>query len=34
MNLQLRWDLYFAQQSEARNLKAIKPLKIQQHSAH
>ena len=26
MNLQLRWDLYFAKQSEADNLKTIKPL--------
>ena len=29
MNLQLRWDLYFAKQSEADNLKAIKPLTVQ-----
>jgi addiction module HigA family antidote len=34
MNLQLRWDLYFARQSEAHDLKAIKPLKRQQPSAH
>jgi addiction module HigA family antidote len=26
MNLQLRWDLYFAMQSEADELKTIKPL--------
>ena len=26
MNLQLRWDLYFTQQSEAADLKTIKPL--------
>ena len=26
MNLQLRWDLYFAQQSEAGELKSIRPL--------
>ena len=25
MNLQLRWDLYFAQQAEANALKAIRP---------
>jgi addiction module HigA family antidote len=29
MNLQLRWDLYFAQRSEANQLKAIKPLPVQ-----
>jgi addiction module HigA family antidote len=29
MNLQLRWDLYFAKQSEADNLKTIKPLIVQ-----
>ena len=29
MNLQLRWDLYFAKQSEADNLKTIKPLTVQ-----
>lgn len=28
MNLQLRWDLYFAQQSEADKLKAIKPVAV------
>jgi addiction module HigA family antidote len=33
MNLQLRWDLYFARKSEANNLKTIKPLKIQHLSA-
>ena len=33
MNLQLRWDLYFAHKSEAANLKTIKPLKIQHLSA-
>lgn len=27
MNLQLRWDLYFAQQKEAPELKHIKPAK-------
>jgi addiction module HigA family antidote len=29
MNLQLRWDLYFAKQSEGDNLKTIKPLTVQ-----
>ena len=29
MNVQLRWDLYFAKQSEADNLKTIKPLTVQ-----
>ena len=29
MNLQLRWDLYFAKQSEADNLKTIKPIIVQ-----
>jgi addiction module HigA family antidote len=29
MNLQLRWDLYFAQRSEANELKSIKPLPVQ-----
>ena len=26
MNVQLRWDLYFAQQAESQALQAIKPL--------
>jgi addiction module HigA family antidote len=30
MNLQLKWDLYFAQRSESNELKSIKPLPIQQ----
>jgi addiction module HigA family antidote len=34
MNLQLRWDLYFAQQSEANDLKTIKPVKVQQSSVY
>ncbi len=34
MNLQLRWDLYFAQQSEADKLKIIKPVSPQQASVH
>ncbi len=29
MNLQLRWDLYFAQQSESDDLKGIKPFSLQ-----
>lgn len=29
MNIQLRWALYFAQQSESKELKSIKPLSIQ-----
>ena len=33
MNLQLRWDLYFAKQSEADNLKNIKPLTLQHDTA-
>ena len=32
LNLQLRWDLYFAQQAEADELKTIKPVSAQQHS--
>jgi addiction module HigA family antidote len=34
MNLQLRWDLYFAQQSEANALKYIKPVSVQKSSVH
>jgi hypothetical protein len=34
MNLQLRWDLFFAQQSEADELKTIKPVSAQQSSVH
>ncbi len=33
MNLQLRWDLYFTQRSEADNLKIIKPIATQQQAA-
>lgn len=29
MNLQLRWDLYFTQRSEANELKSIKPVPVQ-----
>ena len=28
MNLQLRWDLYFAQQEEANDLKKIRPYRV------
>ena len=28
MNLQIRWDLYFAQQSDADELKTIKPVAV------
>jgi addiction module HigA family antidote len=28
LNLQLRWDLYFAQQSEADDLETIKPVAV------
>ena len=34
MNIQLRWDLYFAQQSEAADLKSIKQLTVQQNVGH
>ncbi len=34
MNLQLRWDLFFARQSESDELKTIKPVSVQQSSAH
>ena len=34
MNLQLRWDLYFARQSEADELETIKPVSAQQGSVH
>ncbi len=34
MNLQLRWDLYFAQQFEADDLKTITPVAPQQSSVH
>ena len=30
LNLQLRWDLYFAKQAEADELKTIKPVSVQQ----
>ena len=28
MNIQLRWDLFFAKQAEANDLKTIKPLSV------
>jgi addiction module HigA family antidote len=34
LNLQLRWDLYFVQQSEANILKTIKPISPEQEYAH
>ncbi len=34
LNLQLRWDLYFAQQSEATILKTIKPISPEQECTH
>ena len=34
MNLQLRWDLYFAEQVEADELKPIKPVGVQQNGLH
>jgi len=34
LNLQLRWDLYFAQQAEADELNSINPLSVQNESVH
>ncbi len=34
LNLQLRWDLYFAQQSEANILKTIRPISPEHEYAH
>jgi addiction module HigA family antidote len=34
LNVQLRWDLYFAQQSEVNILKTIKPMSPEQEYAH
>jgi antitoxin HigA-1 len=34
MNLQLRWDLYFTQRTEADNLKTIKPITTQHQAVH
>jgi addiction module HigA family antidote len=33
MNLQLRWDLYFAQQAEAQQLEKIRPYAVSTGSA-
>lgn len=32
MNLQLRWDLYVAQQSEAKELAVIQPYRVSAHA--
>jgi len=34
MNLQLRWDLYKAKQSEAKELKKISPYRLTQRAVH
>jgi len=34
LNLQLRWDLYFAQKAEADELKSINPVSKQSESVH
>ena len=34
MNLQLRWDLYKAKQSEAKELKTIRPYRLTQRAVH
>ena len=34
MSLQLRWDLFKAKQTEANELKAIKPFQLNHHAAH
>jgi antitoxin HigA-1 len=34
LNLQLRWDLYFAQQAESDELKTINPVSVQGESVH
>jgi len=34
LNLQLRWDLYFAQQAEAEQLSLINPVAQQRAAAH
>jgi antitoxin HigA-1 len=34
LNLQLRWDLYFAQKAEANELKSIDAVSIQSESLH
>jgi addiction module HigA family antidote len=34
MNMQLRWDLYRAKNSEERELRTIKPYTSSEHTAH
>jgi len=34
MNLQLRWDLYWAEQAEEQDLTAIKPYALATGSSH
>jgi len=34
MNLQLRWDLYRAKQSEAKELKTIRPYRLSPKAVH
>ena len=34
LNLQLRWDLYFAQQAESDDLNSIHPISIQNELVH
>ena len=34
LNLQLRWDLYFAQQAESNELNSINPVSVQGESVH
>jgi len=34
MNMQLRWDLYRAKNSEERELRMIKPYTSSEHTAH
>ena len=34
LNLQLRWDLYFAQQAEAKELQLISPVIVHSASVH
>ena len=34
MNLQLRWDLYRAKQSEAKELKTIRPYRLSPRAVH
>jgi len=34
MNLQLRWDLYFAKQAESDELNSIRPIPVQNELVH